>query len=173
MNAKHERFIVEYLKDLNASKAYVRAGYAKAGAGQSAEKLLKKPEIKAAIAKAQAKVLEVAQITAQRTIDEMGTLAFSNVADYFDAEGNLLPIHQLPRHVTAAIAQFEVIMKNAAGGDGKIDRVLKVKSWDKTRALEMLGKHFKLLSDVVQLEASDKLIEALYQGRARAAKAKK
>lgn len=173
MNAKHARFVAEYLKDLNASKAYVRAGYAKNGAGQGAERLLRNVEIKAAIAKAQGAVLEAAALTAQRTLEEMGVVAFSNVADFFDANGNLVPIHKLPRRVSAAISQFEVIMKNAAGGDGKIDRVLKVKTWDKTRGLEQLGKHFKLLSDVVQLEASDKLIEALYQGRARAAKAKK
>lgn len=173
LNAMQERFVVEYCKDLNATEAAIRAGYSKKGAGQSAHKLLKNTEIKQAIAEAQKKVLERAELTAQRTLEEMRRVGFVNVQDLFDERGDLLPIHKLPRDVAAAIGSFEVIMKNAAGGDGKIDRVLKVKMLDKPRVLEMLGKHFKLLSDVVQLEASDKLIEALYQGRQRAAEARK
>lgn len=169
MNAKHARFIAEYRKDLNATKAYIRAGYSKKGAAQSAEKLLRNPEIQAELAKVTHSQLERADLSASRTLEEMRRLAFSNVQDLFDEQGNLRPIQQLTREQAACIASIEVIMKNATAGDGKVDRVLKLKTWDKPRVLEMLGKHFALLTERVQIEASDGLIQALLEGRKRAA----
>lgn len=172
LNEKQQRFVSEYVKDLNATKAAQRAGYSKKTAYSQGQRLLKNAEVAAALATRQSKALERAELTASRTLEEMRRLAFGNVQDLFDAAGNLRALHELPREVAAQIASFEVVMKNATAGDGKIDRVLKIKTWDKPRVMEMLGKHFKLLSDVLEVEASDKLIEALYQGRARAAKSK-
>lgn len=173
LNEKQQRFVSEYVKDLNATAAAKRSGYSGKTAYSQGQRLLKNAEVAAALATRQAKALERAELSASRTLEEMRRVAFGNVQDLFDAQGNLLPIEKLPREVAAQIASFEVVMKNATAGDGKIDRVLKIKTWDKPRVMEMLGKHFKLLTDVMQVEASDKLIEALYAGRQRAAKAKK
>jgi phage terminase small subunit len=171
VNSRHERFIVEYLKDLNATKAYIRCGYSKKGAGQSAAALLKNPKIAAEIAKRAGERQERAELSATRTLEEMRRLAFSNVQDLFDEHGDLIPIHKLTREQAACIASLEVIMKNATAGDGKIDRVLKLKVWDKPKVMEMLGKHFALLTERVQIEASDSLVDALKGGRMRAATA--
>lgn len=170
LNEQQQRFVAEYLKDLNATKAAERAGYSKKGAGQSAHKLLKNTEIRALIDKAQQKRLDAAELSAARTLEEMRRLAFSNVQDLFDEQGELRPIHTLTREQAACIASLEIIMKNATAGDGKIDRVMKIKVWDKPKVMEMLGKHFALLTERVEIEASDKLVEALLAGRQRAAK---
>ena len=58
MNARQERFVQEYLLDMNATQAYIRAGYSPGGAGQAAEKLLKNAEIADLIAKSQKKAAE-------------------------------------------------------------------------------------------------------------------
>ena len=170
MNDKQARFVAEYRKDLNATQAYIRAGYSEKGAAQSAEKLLRNPEIAAAVAEKTEAQLEKANLTAELVLEEMRRVAFSNVQDLFDATGNLRPIHELTREQAACIASLEVIIKNAEAGDGHLDRVHKIKIWDKPRVLEMLGKHFALLTERVLHTADDSLIEALHAGRQRAAK---
>lgn len=75
LSPKHKRFVAEYLKDLNATQAYIRAGYSENGAGQSAEKLLKNPEIAAAVAKGQEKLVESAEIDAAQIIKDLQTLS--------------------------------------------------------------------------------------------------
>ena len=173
LNEKQQRFIVEYRKDLNATKAAIRAGYSKKCAHSQGPRLLENAEIKAALAESQAKALDRADLSADRVLEEMRRLAFSNVQDLFDEHGDLRPIQTLTREQAACISSLEVIMKNATARDGKIDRVLKIKTWDKPKVMEMLGKHFALLTERVQIEASDTLIQALRAGRQRAAKARK
>jgi hypothetical protein len=52
----------------------------------------------------------------------------------FDLHGALRDIHTLTEAQAAPIANFEVLMKNAAGWNGAIDRVIKVRLWDKMKA---------------------------------------
>ncbi len=129
--------------------------------------------IAALLSDSTANQLEKADLSATRTLEEMRRLAFSNVQDLFDEHGDMRPIHKLTREQAACISSLEVIMKNATAGDGKIDRILKVKVWDKVRTMEMLGKHFALLDERVRIEGSENLIQALFAGRERAAKVKK
>ncbi len=173
MNDKHKRFVAEYRKDLNATQAAIRAGYSKKTAGQQGDQLLKNPQIAAAVAEQTHQQLERADLSAVRTLEEMRRLGFSNVKRLFDKNGDLRPIHTLSDEDAACISGLEVVMKNATAGDGKVDRVLKVKIWDKRATLEMLGKHFALLDERIRFEATDELIALLKQGRARAAKVKK
>ena len=53
------------------------------------------------------------------------------------------------------------MIKNGAAGDNHTETVHKIKLWDRPRALELLAKHFKLLTDVVQVEHSEALLAAL------------
>jgi phage terminase small subunit len=173
MNARQTRFVAEYRKDLNATQAAIRAGYSKKTAASLGERLLRHVEIAAAVRANTAKQLEQADLSATRTLEEMRRISISNVQDLFDEHGDLKPLHTLSREAAACIASLEVIMKNATAGDGKIDRVLKIKIWDKPRVLEMLGKHFALLTERVKLEGDEALIDALKQGRLRAAEKKR
>ena len=71
MNPKQERFVAEYVKDLNATQAYIRAGYSKGGAAQAAEKLLRNTEIQAAIADKQQVIGERLEITAAKVLQDL------------------------------------------------------------------------------------------------------
>lgn len=150
MNAKQARFVAEYLIDLNATQAAIRAGYAKRSAGQQADELLKNHEIAAAVSEQTQKRLDKCSLTADRVLEEMRRLAFSDVSRLFDAHGKLKPLHTLTPEESACISGMEVIIKNAEAGDGHMDTVHKIKVWDKPRTLEMLGKHFGLLIDRVE-----------------------
>lgn len=72
-NPKHERFCREYVKDLNATQAYIRAGYSQNGADASAARLLVNARVRDRIAELQAKVagkLEITQESVLREIEE-------------------------------------------------------------------------------------------------------
>lgn len=150
MNDKQERFVAEYLKDLNATKAAERAGYSEKTAGSQGHDLLKVPEIAEAITTGKQKQLAKADLSAVRILEELRRLALSDARGLFDEKGNLRPIHDLTDEQAAAIASVEVVKKNLTTGDGEIDTVIKVKVWDKPRSLEMLAKHFGLLIDKVE-----------------------
>jgi hypothetical protein len=90
----------------------------------------------------------------------------------FDERGKLKQIHTLPAEVRSTIASVEVVIRNAAGGDGHTDTIHKVKLWSKDKALELLAKHFSLLVNRVRLETDEALLKLLDEGRKRNAKRK-
>lgn len=151
LTPKQARFVAEYLIDFNATQAAIRAGYSQKTASSIGQENLNKPEIAAAVTVGQAKQHKHADLTRERVLDEMRRLAFSDVRHLFDAQGNLKPLHTLTPDESAAIASVEVIIKNAAAGDGHTDTVHKIKVWDKTRTLEQLGKHFGILKESVEV----------------------
>lgn len=151
LTPKQARFVAEYLIDLNGTAAAIRCGYKAANARQQAAALLTLPAIADAVAAGKVKQLATAELTAARVLEEMRRMAFFDVAAFFDADGNLLPLHQIPVEARAAIAGLEVARANLNPADGKRDEWLhKIKLAPKQHALEMLGKHFGLLVDRVE-----------------------
>ena len=82
LTAKQQRFVSEYLIDLNATQAAIRAGYSAKTAEQIGYQLLQKTSVAAEIAKAQAKKAEKLDVTAERIVRELAKLGFSNMQDY-------------------------------------------------------------------------------------------
>lgn len=172
MTPKQARFVAEYLIDLNATQAAIRAGYSAKTANEQGARLLAKDSIAVAVGAGKSKQLATADLTATRVLEELRRLAFVDMRAFFDGRGNMRPVNELTPDQGSALAGLEVIIKNAEAGDGVTDRVHKFKVWDKPRALEMLAKHFALLTEVVRVDASDAQLEALYAGRKRAAAAR-
>lgn len=148
LTPKQTRFVSEYLKDLNATQAAIRCGYSKKTADVQGPRLLRNARIRQAAEAGKARQLGKAEVTAVRVIEELRRLATVDLRGYFDADGNLKPIHTLTEDQGAALSGLEVILKNAKAGDGIVDTVHKIKIFDKVRALELLAKHFQLLTDV-------------------------
>lgn len=90
-------------------------------------------------------------IDPDRALREAARLAYSDVRQLFDEKGALLPVHQWPDDLAAAIGGVEVIKRNVDSADGKTDDVIKVKVWDKGKALEMLFKHMNLFKEQIEL----------------------
>lgn len=146
LNAKQQRFVAEYTRDLNATRAAKAVGYHPKMAAQ----LLAKASIRAAIAEKTDKQLAKLEITAEMVKNRLALIAFQDIRLLHDEKGNLKPIHLLPDEAAAFVAGLEVIKKNAEAGDGVIDTVHKVKVVDPIKALEMLAKHFGLLTEKVE-----------------------
>lgn len=171
--AKRLLFCAEYVKDLDAGAAAARAGYAKGSARQTGAALKKLPDVKAELKRLTTKRLERAELSAERVLEELRRLSFADIRGLFAADGSLKPLHELTAEDAACIASVDIVMKNVTSGDGKIDRVLKVKTWDKTRSLEMLAKHFALLTEVIKHEGVVTLVDAVAAARARGAELRK
>ena len=168
LTVKQARFVHEYRKDMNATQAALRAGYNPHTADKQGPRLLTNVVIGRILAQETKKALDEVGVDANRVLREISRLAFSDVRSLFDESGNLKPLHTLTDSEAAAIAGCEVIIKNAEAGDGKTDRVHKIKVWDKPKNLEMLAKHFKLLTDVIE-HRGDGLGERLKGARKRIA----
>jgi phage terminase small subunit len=170
LTPKQQRFVAEYATDLNATQAAIRAGYSAKTASEQAARLLANVRVQAAVQAAQAQRLARLDFDGDRVLRELGRIGFSDLRHLFTPAGDLIPIHQLPPAVTASLASVEVIMKNATAGDGKIDRVLKIRLWDKNKALTDLARHFALLVDRVEVSGAVSLTAKIAAARQRGAK---
>src|ERR1700674_1339317 len=97
-----------------------------------------------------ARALKNADITAERTMLEIARVAFAGRATMWK-DGFLLPFDQWPADALALLEGFEVVIKNAAAGDGHTDTVHKVHLAKKLGALDILAKHFGLYAEHVKL----------------------
>jgi len=147
MTKKQKRFIEEYLIDLNATQAAIRAGYSPDTAKSIGSENLTKPDIQARIAKAMAERSRRTGVNADRVIMELAKIAFVNASDVIDADTATVKADALPED-TAAIQSVKV---KTFGEDG-LER--EVKMADKLKALELLGKHLGMFKDKVELSGS-------------------
>ena len=147
MTKKQKRFVEEYLIDLNATQAAIRAGYSPETAYSIGQENLKKPEIKIRIDKAMAERSKRTGVNADRVVAELAKIAFVNAEDVIDAEtATVKP--DAAREDTAAIQSVKV---KTFGEDG-LEREIKMA--DKIKALELLGKHLGMFKDKVELSGT-------------------
>ena len=142
MTAKQGRFVDEYLIDLNGTQAAIRAGYSPNTAHDIASENLRKPNIAAAVALAMAERSKRTGITADRVLEEIAKLAFVNAADVISSDGSVSGLAL--RDDTAAIQSVKV--KTIPTEEGDIVEQ-EVRLYDKTRNLELLGRHLGLFND--------------------------
>lgn len=147
MTKKQKRFIEEYLIDLNATQAAIRAGYSPDTAKSIGSENLTKPDIQARIAQAMAERSRRTGVNADRVVMELAKVAFVNASDVIDADTATLKPDAAPED-TAAIQSVKV---KTFGEDG-LEREIKMA--DKLKALELLGKHLGMFKDKVELSGS-------------------
>lgn len=150
---REQFFVAEYLIDFNGTKAAIRAGYSPNSAAVTASKLLAKPNIKAEMERQYAKIYDSLSVRARRVIEELVRISFSDVRELFDSNGQLRPIADLPDSIAPAISSVEVVKRYSDKETSEY--VTKIRLWDKTRALQMLGKHLGILRDIVEHTGKD------------------
>ena len=148
LTKKQKRFCEEYLIDLNATQAAIRAGYSTQTAYSIGDENLKKPEIKNAIDKALAERSKRTGVNADRVILELAKLAFLNPTDVINMDEATVK-GDANRDDTAAIASVKVKRIPTDNGD-IVER--EVKTYDKLKALELLRKHMGMFTDKFKIE---------------------
>ncbi len=153
LTARQRRHAAEYLVDLNAEQSALRAGYSASWARKGAAIAMAKPEMAAEVSRLMAAREKRTQVTQDRVVAEYAKLAFLDPRKFFDDDGNLIPIHELPADVAAALAGVDVVeSKVGIGEDGKpvFVPVRKIKFTDKRGSLDSLARHLGMFTDKVE-----------------------
>lgn len=159
LDPKRRLFVKEYLVDLSAPKAAERAGFAP----QAGTKLLREPLVARAVERAVQRREAQIERTAERVLEEVGSIAFSDLRKAFREDGSLLPPHEWPDELAPAMSSVKVnelfeYQDRADGGRGKekvqVGFTKEIKLWDKPAALNLLGKYLKLWNDQIEVKVS-------------------
>lgn len=152
---KQKCFCEEYLVDLNATQAAIRAGYKPKTARSQGQRLLTNVNIQQYLQQLMDERSKRTEITADRVLEELAAIAFSDRTELAQVgkhgEVNFTPTEQLPDEIKKIIAGIE---------NGKYGT--KVTTYDKVKALELLGKHLGLFTSGADNSAAlEKLDEVL------------
>lgn len=154
LTAKQRRFCEEYLIDLNATQAAIRAGYSAQTANRIASENLSKPDIQSRIEKLMVERSQRTAINQDKVIQELSKIAFSNISDYLKVEDNRVEVFdtdKIKQEMLAVIAEIK-----------QTDSKLSIKLHDKLKALELLGRHLGMFKD--KLEISGELHNNPFEG---------
>lgn len=146
LTAKQKKFVEEYLIDLNATQAAIRAGYSPNTAQEQSSRLLSNVMVKNEIDKAMAERSRRTGINQDRVLRELAKIAFVNpndVINFRDATVKMTSEENL-----AAIASIKVKKIPGEYGDAT-ER--EVKLYDKLRALDLLGRHLGMFKDKIEI----------------------
>jgi phage terminase small subunit len=151
MNAKQERFCREYMIDLNATQAAIRAGYSKKTARQAGAENMTKPVISARISELKAKITEGLAIDAGEILAKVSAImrfTISDIAEWDGKEFRFKPMEQWPEGVETAIASVKV----ATTGTGKNSiTTLSLRFESKLAAAKLLGEYLGMFTGYDQL----------------------
>ena len=153
LNAKQARFAAEYLIDLNATQAAIRAGYSEKTASSQGERLLRNDEINAAVQEGIEARAERTHITQDQVLREIAALAMSSVAHYsINDAGDVAATADAPELAMRAVASIKKRIR--CDEDGVITTETELKLWDKPAALRMAGQHFKMFTDQTEIRVT-------------------
>ena len=148
LTAKQQRFCDEYLIDLNATQAAIRAGYKRSEyTDTNAVKLLENTRIAEEIEKAMAERSKRTGINQDRVVQELAKLAFVNAADVIDVESATVLPNAKPEDL-ACIQSVKV--KRTTKGKNVIEE-REVRFYDKKDSLVQLGRHLGMFKDNVNV----------------------
>src|SRR5574337_534635 len=149
LTPKQQRFVAEYLVDLNATAAYIRAGYAARGnvAETNASRLLRNAQVAEAVQSAMKARENRTHITQDRVLQELARIAFFDIRRLYREDGSMKAPHELDDEAAAVLAGVEVLEEFAGGGEGRvlIGHTKKAKVWDKGGALTLAMRHLGML----------------------------
>jgi phage terminase small subunit len=178
LTPKQAAFVREYLIDLNATQAAIRAGYSAKTAGSIGDENLRKPEIAAAVQRAMAERSKRTEISADQVLRELAKIGFSDIRRAVnwrahvtgmveDEDGGqrlavtnevtLIDSDKIDDDTAAAVSE---ISQSAQGG-------LKIKLHDKKGALVDIGRHLGMFTDKVEMNVNVDLANRIEAARAR------
>lgn len=172
MTPKQQRFVEEYLIDLNATQAATRAGYSARTANEQGARLLANVSVRKHIEEAKARRSERVEITQDRVLKEIARIAFFDVRKlYREAGGGMKDPHELDDDAAAVLVGVDVVEERQASGgeeDGaqSLSYVKKAKLADKVAALTLAARHLGMLTDKAQLDVTVRSLSKRMRERA-------
>lgn len=151
LTARQSRFVDEYLIDLNATQAAIRAGYSVKTAKSQAQRLLTNVGVAHAIATRQQQRSLRTNIDADYVLHRLHEIDQLDVADILDEAGNMLPVRQWPKAWRTSITGLDMHEMMA---DDVATVVRKIKWPDKLKNIELLGKHVSVKAFEAEKESA-------------------
>ncbi|MER8797204.1 terminase small subunit [Mesorhizobium sp. M0984] len=179
LTPKQERFVTEYLIDLNATQAAVRAGYSERTANQQGPRLLENADVQAAIDNAKGDRSERTQVEAERVLKEIAAMAFYDPADLtieveredgeephpsIVVDGRIIRGLRSPADI---LRLPEKVRRAIVGWGWDRNGNFTVKLADKSRALDQLARHLSLYNDRIDVSLTDGLADRLERSAKR------
>lgn len=152
LTKKQDMFCREFIIDYHQTKAAIRAGYSEKTAYSIGNRLMKNVEIQEQIAELEKERMKRLNISQDRVLYELACIAMSNGADYGEVteknipveNGEPVPVQCVDFTLTKELndQQRRAISSIKEGKSG-----IEVRTHDKVKALELLMKHYGMLSD--------------------------
>ncbi|MCM8583221.1 terminase small subunit [Pseudomonas aeruginosa] len=154
LTKKQRLFVEEYLVDLNATQAAIRAGYSTRRAAEIGYQLLQRPEVAQAIQAAMAERSKRTEVEADYVIRRLREIDEMDVLDILEDDGSFRSIRDWPRAWRQFLSGIEIAeLFEGRGDDRRIAGVLRKVKWpDKLRNLELLSRHVGTESAALDLE---------------------
>lgn len=160
LSPKQQLFVQEYLIDLNATQAAIRAGYSCKNADKIGPELLGKTRVNQAIKQAMDERVNRTKITADRVLEEYARIGFADITDFVDfrTEQKLIRVG----HDGQPVYSFETLLqvKNSDQIEGSAisevsvtkDGMLRFKLHDKKGALDSIARHIGMFNDKLKVD---------------------
>ena len=153
LTKKQQLFIDEYLIDLNATQAAIRAGYSAKTADQQGSRMLANVKVQQAVAKAMAARSKRTGVNQDRVVLELAKLAFVKMTDLVDSHGRIK--YDATDDDLACIESVKYKSSESDTGSS-VEREVKISS--KLRALELLGKHLGMWNDKLDVNITQPIV---------------
>lgn len=153
MTDKQLRFVEEYLIDLNAKQAAIRAGYSPKSAEKIGPQLLEKTRVHELIDREMAKRSRRTGISQDRVLLELARIGFCDASDVIDLNsGNIR--EDITKEDSKCIQKIKTRTMTTPNGSTIVEQ--EVTMCDKEKALELIGKHLGMFKDKVEVSGIDK-----------------
>ena len=170
MLVRYTTFVTHYLETLDCAAAAKEAGWV--GKNAAAQKalggnLLRNPYIRTMIEQQYRAIIAKTGATVERVWQEIAGIAFFDPAEAFDANGDPLPIPQIPEHVRRVIAGRKKVVKTFGEDGESVEEELKFASKD--AALDKLMRLHRMTdNDKFVMVTGEEFVRAMEEGRERA-----
>jgi len=146
LTPKQEMFCREYLIDLNATQAAIRAGYSAKTANEQGARLLANVSVQIGISELKARRNERINVDADYVLRRMFEIDQMDVLDIMEDDMSIKPVSQWPASWRRYLSGFDLAeMFEGRGEEREMVGILKKIKWpDKVRNLELLGKHISV-----------------------------
>lgn len=149
LTEKQQRFIDEYLIDLNATQSAIRAGYSVKTANEQGARLLAKVSVQTEISKKMAERSRRTGVNQDRVVLELAKLAFVKMTDIVDCQGE---IKAEAKEDDLACIESVKYKKSESETGSSVEREVKISP--KLKALELLGKHLGMWNDKLDVNVN-------------------
>lgn len=153
LNEKRQRFVDEYLIDLNGTQAAIRAGYSVKTANEQASRLLANVSVQQAISERMAERSKRTGINQDRVVLELAKIAFVKMSDLVDSQGRIRD--SATDDDLACIESIKYKSSESETGSS-VEREVKISP--KLKALELLGKHLGMWNDKLDVTVTQPIV---------------